>query len=262
MTKVLVLGCGPAGLLTAYAAGEHGADVMIYSRKERSKIFGAQWLQRGIPGLTNFIPSGNITFLMLGSAEGYAEKLYGEPLRGSGWTDHLEEPVKRGWDLRETYDRLWNLHEPRIIHKELDAEEVGRLDFGKWDHVFNCLPLWNICSRYRAHDDDPVPVRHVFRKYKVQIQPAQKTEMMGAQNRVIYNGRPEDPWFRSSLIFGVDGGYEYPHDYAVENATMIRKPLSTTCDCWPNIIRVGRYGAWDMHGLVHDGWQAVEEALR
>lgn len=252
MSKVLVLGCGPAGLIAAHTAEMLGADVTIYSRKIPSPIYGAQWIQEPIPEVTTKNPDGEIQFVMLGTREGYAEKLYGDPMRDSGWTDHLAEPVKPGWDIRAAYQWLYHRFEPFIIEKELDAEEMRRIEWDSWDYIFNCVPLWNICENYREG--------HVFEKYKVLIQPSHPAEQN--INRIIYNGRKEDQWFRSSQVFGVDGGYEYPIDANVENATMVRKPLRTNCNCWmPRVIRIGRYGAWDMNGLVHDGFHVVKEAM-
>lgn len=250
--RVLILGCGPAGLIAAQSADLMGADVTIFSRKVKSPIYGAQYLHEPIEGVSPKDPEGMINFVMLGTPEGYAEKLFGDPLRKSGWWQYCETPMVPAWDIRTAYEKMWATFESRIVDKELDAEEVARIDWDSWDYIFNTVPLWNICERYKAG--------HSFDKYKVLIQPAHEGAI-DSVHRVIYNGRPEDKWFRSSVVFGIDGGYEYPIDAEVQNATMIRKPLRTNCDCWPHIHRLGRYGAWDMNRLTHDSFHIVREVI-
>lgn len=261
MKRVLVLGCGPTGLIAAATAQLHGAQVTVWSRKARSPIYGAQWLQEAIPGVTGTQPDGAVVFVLMGSREGYAKKVFGHPNHPSGWDNHKSGALVPAWDLRLAYDKLWSDLEHLIVDKELDAEEIARLDWHNFDHIFNCIPLWNICSRYKPirGDDGYVLPAHTFSKYKVLIQPSHPSEVEG--NIVVYNGREEDPWFRSSSIFGVDGGYEYPITANVQNATMVRKPQYTDCTCWSRIIRVGRYGSWSYKGLVHDAHHHVKAVL-
>lgn len=259
-TKVLVLGCGPAGLITACAAQLHGADVTIFSRKQPSVIYGAQWLQVPLDGLTLQKPDGYVEFKLYGDPVVYEQKVFGQQAHdGHGWTAHVEEPVKPAWDLRRLYDDLWRRMEHCVVDTELDAEEMRRLHESDWDVIFNCVPLWNLCGWYKERDGFAIEP-HTFDKYKVRIAP-QHDAAFGEPNVVIYNGATEDEWFRSSVIFGVDGGKEYPVTARVQDAKMVRKPQRTDCDCWPNVRRVGRYGAWDMNRLVHDGYEQVLEAL-
>ena len=51
--NVAVLGCGPAGLIAAWAAEQAGADVQIYSKKVQSIIPGSQYLHGPIPGVSS-----------------------------------------------------------------------------------------------------------------------------------------------------------------------------------------------------------------
>lgn len=263
MKKVLILGCGPAGLIAARTAQLCGAQPTIYSHKVKSPIFGAQWIHEPLPGITSEESHGTLQFITMGTAEGFAEKIFGDRSHGSSWHIAEAEPYRPIWDLRTTYDVLWENLYNHIVHKDLDCEEVARLDADSWDAVFNCIPLWNICRRYRKRTIEPIlPIEepaHRFDKYKVLIRPSHPTETK--QNVVIYNGREEDEWFRTSKIFGVDGGYEYPITATVADATMIRKPQSTNCDCFPHIIRVGRYGAWDMEQMTNDAYTIVKNVL-
>ena len=32
----------------------------------------------------------------------------------------------------------------------------------------------------------------------------------------------------------------------------MRKPIATNCDCFPNVIRAGRFGTWKKGVLTHD----------
>jgi len=50
--RIAVLGCGPAGLMSAHAAmvaTESEADLAIFSTKRKSPLYGAQYLHQPIP---------------------------------------------------------------------------------------------------------------------------------------------------------------------------------------------------------------------
>lgn len=267
MSKTLILGCGPAGLIAAQAAFLCGSDVTIYSRKVMSPIYGAQYLHEPIEGVSPKDPEGYINFVMLGTPEGYQQKLFGDPLRKSGWWQYCETPMVPAWDIRRAYAQLFETFQSSIRDVDLDAEEMARLEWDSWDYIFNSVPLWNLCARYKPEPDlgGLMKSPHTFEKYKVQVQPSQPIsvaeQVKNIHHRVIYNGRPEDAWFRSSYVFGVDGGYEYPIEAKVDGGKMIRKPLSNTCNCWPHITRIGRYGAWDMNYLTHDSFEIVRKVI-
>src|SRR3546814_7896241 len=50
--KVLILGCGPAGLIAAHAAKRMDADFIVMSKARKSFMNGAQYLHAPIPGVS------------------------------------------------------------------------------------------------------------------------------------------------------------------------------------------------------------------
>src|SRR5262245_15995908 len=90
--RVVVLGCGPAGLLAAHAASLYGCDVRILSIRQPSIISGAQFLHEHIPGVTGDI-DGHVLFMKAGTAGGYAKKVYGNSRIPTSWD--LWEPESR-----------------------------------------------------------------------------------------------------------------------------------------------------------------------
>src|SRR5678809_864059 len=50
--RVLILGCGPSGLIAAHAAYNRGADFIVVSKARKSFMNGAQYLHAPIPGVS------------------------------------------------------------------------------------------------------------------------------------------------------------------------------------------------------------------
>lgn len=248
--KVLVLGCGPAGMIAAHAAALNGAEVEIWSRKRESIIYGNQYLHEPIPEISPPDPEAHLEHIFLGDPDVYAEKIYGEPGTDTYWqkAEGTNPPI---WDLRSAYRKLWSLYKDRIRHVFISRSVIDGLEASSFDFIFNSIPLMNICS---------APEVHKFNGYRVRVKINHEQERSRGC-KVIYNGLKQDVWFRWSTIFGVDGGYEIPDRIAAPGSIRIRKPTSNDCDCHPNIIRVGRYGAWDMNLLTHSSIRLVTEAL-
>jgi hypothetical protein len=82
-----------------------------------------------------------------------------------------------------------------------------------------------------------------------------------APNSVVCDGTPHRPWYRISNVFGyhtTEWAEKPPH---FVKAVPVVKPLSTDCDCHPEVLRAGRYGAWEKKRLVHEVYPAVTEVL-
>ena len=95
--KVVVLGCGPAGLIAAHAAAMQGADIRIMSKPRKSFMNGAQYLHKHING-TPYSDPFQVSYEMLGSPEQYRLKVYGAKWDGTVSPEDLEESHK-GWDI-------------------------------------------------------------------------------------------------------------------------------------------------------------------
>jgi hypothetical protein len=240
---VAILGCGPAGLLAAHAATLAGEDVVIYSHKVRSKIVGAQYLHKPVPGLTNSIPQGTLTYHYVGTKEGYATKVYGDPTAKCSWKKFPEQVPY--WPMNEVYEMLWQWYEPAILDHEINSEFCRRLAGGSWTLVINSVPLNALVSE---------PGHYEWSYEYVWI----RQGGWAGQDQIIYNGTDRDEWYRTSNIHGHEFT-EYGGEHRPEEAVKIRKPLTTTCRAWREFLHVGRYGKWSKEELAH---QAFEDTWR
>lgn len=248
--RVLVFGCGPAGLIATHSAVLSGHDVTVLSRKEKSFIGGAQYLHEPIPEITKPDPDGIIQVEMWGSEGGYAEKVYGDKMAETSWRDFAPGGLVLAWDLRKTYDTLWRMYEGKVVNMDLTSDRI-RDSVNGADLVISSIPAKSLCIRRDIHQ---------FQKQKVLIS-HRAGRLDGDGNTIIYNGDPEYPWYRWSTIFGVQGGYEYPVGEIVADAKVISKPLKTNCTCWKQIVRVGRYGRWEKRALTHHAFGLTQQAL-
>lgn len=254
--QLAVLGCGPSGLFAAQAAVDLGWDVKIYSLKQKSRQYGAQWLHQPIPGITEGAGE-EVNYYFLGDGEGYAEKVYGSPDAPNSFREFGDTQV--AYDLRGTYDRAWDRLESHIVN--VDLSDRGQLmdvltgeDATLW---VNTVPLNVICLH---------PTTHRFSFQGVWVTPRSMipdSEVRG--NVVYYNGLRDNSWYRTSRVFG-HSTTEFPAHYGVEPPDVpglfyVRKPLSTTCACHPSIRRVGRYGRWKKGVLSHEGYGMVEHMI-
>lgn len=245
MSEVHVLGCGPAGLLAAHAVRLAGHDPVIHSIKEPSIIKGAQFIHEPIEGMTGVDPDFIITFEKWGYPEEYAMKVYGSPDAPTSWNDFPEGEVP-AWGMVQTYQKLWDTYEDLIIDTEIRAPYIKDL-LESGAHVISSITPMGYCGRL----EDPSP--HLFEWQDVWIESVHSLTTP-RDGLIVYNGNPNDRWYRSSLIQG-HGSTEYGQ--AMPRVKRSRKPLRTNCNCferWPNFHRVGRFGEFKKGLLVHDAF--------
>lgn len=251
--KIAILGCGPAGMFAAHAAAsEFGIcskeDLVIYSKPRKSFMRGAQYLHRAIPGLSG--NSFEVEYKLEGTVDGYRTKVYGDT------SDVLVSPetlvgTAPAWDIREAYDRAWELYQGHIL-------QVNLLDQGQtfynnlvdnFDMVISTVPADVICQ-----NDE-----HKFWSERVWVTDFIKTEgkFESRDNLVICSGDPEDWWYRQSRIHGWENT-EFPaknKPNAPEgHLWYVEKPIRTDCNCHPEIHREGRYGRWQKGVLSHEAF--------
>jgi hypothetical protein len=256
--KVLVLGCGPAGLIAAYAAQrEFGADVLILSMKRPSPLFGCQYLHAPLPGITEERDGQPVTYTLHGTAEAYRAKQYGSvtlpvsPQQLAG--NHM------AWDIRVAYERLWERFEPYIHDISLNPSDiVPLLSESMPDLCISSLPAPVLCQ---------TADRHVFNSvnaWAIGDAPAlgQRVADFGYQVppfTVWCSGEPEVSWYRACNVFD-HTTVEWPGHKRrppIDGVVPFPKPLSTDCDCMPSILRVGRYGRWQKGTLSHEAYAAT-----
>lgn len=261
MGNVLVLGCGPAGLMAAAAAEESGNDVTIVSKKRKSEMYGAQYLHAPIPG---FSPERgfSVKYVLRGTSDDYRRKVYGDP-RVPVSPDELSEDHE-GWDIRSTYGSLWHHFQDRILNTPFNGGSdvkhfiAHALDSDKFNHFISTVPAPLLCTN----------PSHVFPSQKVwAIGDAPERGIFcpitqAGPNEVICSGEPENSWYRTANIMGYRTA-EWPENRKppIEGLSQVSKPLKTNCDCLPMVHRLGRYGKWEKGVLSHDAYYETKAGL-
>jgi hypothetical protein len=252
MMKVVVLGCGPAGLLAAQGAADAGADVTIYSKRVPSFIAGAQFIHVSIPGIK--VQPAPVTIQKRGTAEGYAKKVYGEPSKVTSFSTWEDGETIAAWPMREVYDILWRRWRAKIVDGDIDSDRLDWIEKGASDMLVSTIPAPVLCRG-----------GHIFETQEVDIS---TTGLAHNKNVITYNGNANCRWFRSSFLFGmasVEYGIHPTHQSAPKAAPMktkrIRKPQWTDCDCRDQWRRVGRYGKWQRGVLAHSAYEEVFDVL-
>lgn len=266
--RVMVLGCGPAGLMAVHAAAGLGHDVVVVSKKRKSEMYGAQYLHKEIPGIDCGKPE-LIHYRLEGSITGYREKVYGSNYRGTVSPDELEES-HWGWNIRAAYDDLWDTYGRFVIDREFqcpeDIDELLRKGRHGADLVVSSLPAPLLCTTpehtfavQEIYAIGDAPERGVVNPIKV------------PPGTIVCNGEPDVGWYRTANVFG-RSTTEWPlkRKPPVTGVALVNKPIATNCTCWPDVRRVGRYGQWTKGVLAHTAYyetfdlldgQGIQEAL-
>lgn len=250
--RVAILGCGPAGMMAAHACAQADMEFWIFSVKKKSRIGGAQYLYREIPGLTEKSPGGSIRTIHRGEPENYAERVYGDPKANTSWYDY-PAGTRDIWNMREAYSRAWNWYEDRIQDRKLNSMSPFTFYLGGFDAIFSCVPLKTFCYHGCS-----------FTSQDVWITDGSECGDM----EVVYNGlgpvgRHHHPaWYRESRIFG-HGSQEW--GFEVPDSVKIDKPLSHNCpgpaNLGPAWVPLGRYGKWKKGELIHHAYEGAISAL-
>jgi hypothetical protein len=260
LPRVFVFGCGPAGLVAAQAASTMGHAVTILSNRRKSDLWGCQSLHAPIPYITPLTNHVKVGYALEGDVEQYREKVYGPEYDGTVSPEDLEES-HTAWDLRQTYDELWERWRPNIANVPvIDGRQAADFmpDFTRDGIVFSTIPRPAMCND-RKHNFD---LQYVWAVGQSDDQPLpfQPPE----DNMVMCNGTPEVGWYRMSRVFGY-GTIEWPWRNGkrppFEGVVQVEKPISTNCTCLPGVHFVGRYGKWQKGVLVHHVYDEVLAAL-
>lgn len=254
----VVLGCGPAGLFAAHALVQNNYEVKIFSRKRRSEMYGAQYLHRPIPGLSNLFGSHDIHYRLEGTTEEYRSKVYGRQQVVTS-PEELKE-FHPAWDIREAYHNAWSMYVDRIAQMDVDPFIPATIKRELAPDVFiSSLPAQKMCLFPEDHRFasasvwaiGDAPERGVF----CPVTDAKSFE-------VVLNGSPDTGWYRTSNVFGYrtaewPGGKKPP----LSGVSEVVKPISTDCRCHPDVIRVGRYGTWTKGVLSHHAYEKAASLL-
>jgi hypothetical protein len=257
---VNVLGCGPAGLMSAHAAVLLGYEVRIHSKKRKSEMYGAQYLHQPIPHISEDADRFEVNYELAGTQEGYREKVYGKTWNGLVSPDELLGKHD-GWDIRAAYDRLWRRYSPLVIDVDFKSGSEIRSYIDNHDITdvwVSSIPATALCQAKEMHAFNgqevwavgDAPERGVFSPVRV------------AEQTVICNGEDSPGWYRASMIQGyATAEWSQERKPPLDNVVRITKPLSTTCTCLSEVHRVGRYGMWQKGVLSHTAFTATWNGL-
>jgi len=252
--NVLVIGCGPAGLAAAHAAHTLGANVEIRAPKQKTPQRGPILIQRAIPEITTTAPQGYVRQMVIGgSVLDYRLRLYGDiNINING--DILEHGYAT-WRVQEAYDKLWKLYSDLILDTVVTPEELVTLP-DKYGLVVNTAPRNRFCMW---------PKKHEFLSKPIALTPA--TSYPGQPpDTIIFNAYKHVKWVRSSWVFEAQVTEWDPSEYAPDEAHVIHKPISTTCDCHPMVFRAGRFGTWHnenwIDGAYFDTYRMIISMIR
>lgn len=255
--KVLILGCGPAGLISAQAAWrEFRAEVQIISLPRKSQLYGCQYLHAEIAGVE--APSAMVNYSVHGTAEQYRKKVYGSLRLPAAVSPQLFEGSAPAWDIRYAYDSLWNMFYDNIESGEITPHNIiDVLSQYNPDAAISSIPLQNICQEGERHSFSSVPV------YAMGDGPGQTVPVNVAENTVLCNGTDETGWYRAANVFGYKT-VEWPgslRKVPIKGVVKVNKPLGTDCNCLQGILRVGRHGMWQKGVLAHQAYNATARYL-
>lgn len=234
MKNIAVLGCGPTGLLIAHAVLQAGHQPVVISDKVKSEIPGSQHLHGPVPGLTSPYPEGTIQFVRLGTEQNYAQKVYGDPSRSTGWGNYFQ--VFPSWNVVKAYETLWSRFGSEVVDFKIKTDDVQEI-VNSYDMVISTLPQWSLCD---VHE-------HIFESVPYFIKTLPTPPDDENHEIVVYNGLPFDRWYRWSILAGLCSIEST--DPVWEDAMEGTKAVTNNCDCHPAVIRLGRWAEWT-HGVT------------
>jgi len=234
----------------------HGLEPAIISKKQKSVIYGAQYLHKPIPGLSSQLPASRIRTIRAGAPEVYAERVYGMGTMRTSW--ERVEPVAQAWDLRETYDAAWEEFKDEIVDLAISPSEVVEFT-SQFELVISTIPAWAICLK---------PNEHYFKSISILVQKnidLRDDPVVGdlGDNWVVYNGTHDRAWYRASSIFG-HTSVEARSEQALLNNKKWEpgfKIVGTDCDCHPAVVKTGRMGRWERGVLTHHAFEQTLAAI-
>jgi hypothetical protein len=254
---VAILGSGPAALLAAHAVGLVGQPIAMFSLGLPSQISGAQFLHTAIPELTDPEPDFQVTYVVRGDADTYQRKVYGDTKPGfvsfSNVHNGMQQPA---WNLAALYDRLWSTWANSMNVVDVDTTWLDETA-GDFQFIISTIPAPHLCRHKPSDETDKV---HHFTSQSIKV--AEECIEPVLRNTVVYDGSTHRSWYRSSNLQDVCGT-EWGGDASppLPNLRTLTKPLRTTCDCNPDVVRVGRFGTWTKGHLVSDAFIETVKAL-
>lgn len=247
-TTVVVLGAGPAGLLAAHAVELSGGHAVLIDRRvEKPAAQPGVYLHRAIPEVHGLDPDASVQFVFKGTRDGYALKTTGRTDAPCSWDEYRDRLVREGWSLDTVIDKLWERYGERVAPDDIGPRQVRSM-VGEFGLVISTIPAHHVCERQLTHRFD--------RRSTWITTGIPDGEWLPGENSYVYNGRAEDAWIRCGRVFG-HTWTEWPARSDIAGAPGTRhavRPIDTNCDCFPDVLRVGRFGTWTRGVLLSDAF--------
>lgn len=259
MKPIAVLGCGPAGLLAAHALAITEMPFAIFSRIEKSKLGGAQFLHKPIPLLTEDDPEFEIDHITRGSIEDYRLKVYGPefnlPQDPNNIMPQTGEKLA-GWSLVKAYDKLWEAYKDKINADEI-TPAWPREHHEYFSMVLSTVPATRMCKH---------PGRHQFISKPIRI--ANQCVEFIPENTIVFDGTKDRSWYRCANVMGfqsTEWAEPVPKIFPFSDTVIAIKPLSTNCNCHTShteFRRLGRRGTWSKNEFTHHAFYQTLKIVR
>lgn len=277
MSKILILGSGPAALAAAEIVQTLGYVPTIISKKAKSPIFGCQYLHAPVPGLIGpqrvwddefYIDCADVTYSLVGGTpEEYKKKVYGDRWDGKVSPEDLEMD-HLAFDLRATYDYLWAKWSPLVIDHEITdyagleqfviKDSSGTMSLAEYDLIISTIPrtVWkqpgDTFSKIEAWAFGDAPGIQ-----EVPFKPE-------SDNTIICDAGTNPSWYRLARVFN-HTTIEWPDGKKppLAGVSKLTKPLAyhpgniwndTNGEHW---LHIGRYGEWKKGVLLSDTFEQV-----
>lgn len=204
-------------------------------------MHGAQYLHRPIPGLSTEAGKFVIDYRLQGTIEGYRAKVYGADSEIEVSVESLVGKTD-AWDIREAYNAGWDKYRDLIKPYDVMKHSVEQTERFALTHdlVVSTIPARALCHSDCTFDSETIWSTDWCKDANV------------PDDTVVCSGDADDWWYRESRIRGYENT-EYPEGRKPNstNVWKVEKPISTTCECYPEFVRMGRYGAW-RKGVLSD----------
>lgn len=259
-----VFGVGPSGLAAAQAILNRGGRVTLFSnRTEPSQLYGCQYLHAPIPGHED-VPTATVGYELIGSTEEYRRKVYGHSSSVERVSPEDFAGTHPAWDIRETYKRMWDyvidnpFVDSELIKAEVTPQWIGDSTYAlknEFEIIISTIPASHLCHSLHGHKFSS---RVVYAAGD--SSPGGPDDSYIPNNTVVCDGTDEHNWYRFARVFdyGTMEWAQRPH----RNAAMVEKPIDNDCNCFPWIIRAGRYGVWAKGILVHQVYQQIDYLMQ
>jgi hypothetical protein len=249
--KVAILGAGPTAAFIARACLDCGIRPDVFAAKRVHPIGGAFWIYEVPESIAPFVSDKQPIYISkIGTAEGYAQKMWGDPTLKTSFSS-IEE-VSWGYSPEEVLPLLWG--DLSYEEEYLKSDEQVALLARSYDLVFQTFPTKKSLDQQGTWREPFFIINH--RVWSGQI------------NEVTYDGDLFSPYLRASYLFGwrsveLRERVELlnPYEKGVSGWKLHPGTPRWTTAPAKNVILLGRFAQWDRKLLSHQAYRTTRQNL-